>query len=53
MMYLGSPFGGGIVQGVTKLHVTSANAISGDETSIIIDNDVVVATPRRAAFPKR
>jgi hypothetical protein len=41
------------VQGVTKLHVTSANAISGDETSIIIDNDVVVATPRRAAFPKR
>jgi len=29
MMYLGSPFGGGMVQGVTKLHVTSAKAVSG------------------------
>ena len=54
MMYLGSPFGGGMVHGVTKLHVTSAKAISGDERSIIIiDNDVVVATPRNAAFLKR
>ena len=54
MMYLGSPFGGGMVHGVTKLHVTSAKAISGDERSIIIiDNDVVVATPRSAAFLKR
>ena len=54
MMYLGSPFGGGMVHGVTKLHVTSAKAMSGDERSIIIiDNDVVVATPRSAAFLKR
>ena len=53
MMYLGSPFGGGMVHGVTKLHVTSAKAISGDERSIIIESDVVVATPRRAAFLKR
>ena len=54
MMYLGSPFGGGMVHGVTKLHVTSAKAISGDERSIIIiDNDVVVATPRSAAFLTR
>ena len=54
MMYLGSPFGGGMVHGGTKLHVTSAKAISGDERSIIIiDNDVVVATPRSAAFLKR
>ncbi len=54
MMYLGSPFGGGMVHGVTKLHVTSAKAMSGDERSIIIiDNDVVVATPRNAAFLKR
>ena len=54
MMYLGSPFGGGMVHGVTKLDVTSAKAISGDERSIIIiDNDVVVATPRSAAFLKR
>ena len=53
MMYLGSPFGGGMVHGVTKLHVTSAKAASGDERSIIIESDVVVATPRRAAFPKR
>ena len=54
MMYLGSPFGGGMVHGVTKLHVTSAKAMSGDERSIIIiDNDVVVATPRSAVFLKR
>jgi len=54
MMYLGSPFGGGMVHGVTKLHVTSAKAMSGDERSIIIiDNDVVVATPRSAAFLTR
>ena len=53
MMYLGSPFGGGMVHGVTKLHVTSARAASGDERSIIIESDVVVATPRRAAFLKR
>ena len=53
MMYLGSPFGGGRVHGVTKLHVTSAKAASGDERSIIIESDVVVATPRRAAFLKR
>ena len=54
MMYLGSPFGGGMVHGVTKLHVTSAKAMSGDERSInIIDNDVVVATTRGAAFLKR
>ena len=54
MMYLGSPFGGGMVHGGTKLHGTSAKAISGDERSIIIiDNDVVVATPRSAAFLTR
>ena len=52
MMYLGSPFGGGMVQG-DRLHVTSARAASGDERSIIIESDVVVATPRRAAFLKR